>query len=45
MVLDFNSKLLSQTLESAIQYFEEEEEFEKCAHIFKFQKIIKESKR
>tara|TARA_Y100000385_G_C12961301_1_gene579872 strand:- start:66 stop:500 length:435 start_codon:yes stop_codon:yes gene_type:complete len=45
MVLDFNSKILNQTLESALQYFEEEEEFEKCAHIFKFQKILKESKR
>lgn len=45
IILDFNSKILSQTLESALQYFEEEEEFEKCAHIFKFQKILKESKR
>jgi hypothetical protein len=44
-VLDFDSKILLKTLESALTYFEELEEFEKCAHIFKFQKILKESKR
>lgn len=44
-VLDFNNKVLSKTLESALIYFENLEEYEKCAHIFKFQKILKESKR
>lgn len=44
-ILDFNPKLLSKTLESALVYFENLEEYEKCAHIFKFQKILKESKR
>ena len=44
-VLDFNPKLLNKTLESALIYFENSEEYEKCAHIFKFQQILKESKR
>jgi hypothetical protein len=44
-VLDFNNKILSEALESALLYFEEVEEYEKCAHIYKFQKILKESKR
>lgn len=44
-ILDFNPKLLLKTLESALQYFEDSEEYEKCAHIYKFQKILKESKR
>jgi hypothetical protein len=44
-VLDFDNKILTKTLESALIYFEELEEYEKCAHIHKFQKILKESKR
>lgn len=44
-VLDFDSKILTKTLESALIYFENLEEYEKCAHIYKFQKILKESKR
>ena len=44
-VLDFDNKILTKTLESALTYFEELEEYEKCAHIYKFQKILKESKR
>ena len=44
-VLDFDSKILTRTLEQSIIYFEELEEYEKCAHIHKFQKILKESKR
>lgn len=43
-ILDFNPKLLEKTLKSALQYFENSEEYEKCAHIFKFQKILKERK-
>lgn len=44
-VLDFDNKILTKTLESALIYFEELEEYKKCAHIYKFQKILKESKR
>lgn len=44
-ILDFNPKLLSSSLESALLYFEELEEYEKCAHLFKIKNILKESKR
>lgn len=44
-ILDFNPKLLYKTLEDALQYFQGLEEYEKCAHIFKVQTILKESKR
>lgn len=44
-ILDFNPKLLNKALESALLYFEGNEEYLKCAHIFKIQKILKESKR
>tara|TARA_R100001509_G_scaffold92119_2_gene53221 strand:- start:532 stop:999 length:468 start_codon:yes stop_codon:yes gene_type:complete len=44
-ILDFDYKMLNKTLESALQYFQELEEYEKCAHIFKFQKILKERKK
>lgn len=44
-ILDFNPKLLDKTLEQSLIYFEFSEEYEKCAHIFKIQKILKESKR
>lgn len=42
-VLNFNDKLLTKSLNSALKYFEELEEYEKCAHIFKFKEILKES--
>lgn len=44
-ILDFNPKLLEKTLNSALEYFENLEEYEKCAHIFKFHKILKESQK
>lgn len=44
-ILDFNPKLLNNSLESALMYFENREEYLKCAHIFKIQQILKESKR
>ena len=44
-ILDFNPKLLNKTLEDALQYFQGLEEYERCAHIFKIQTILKESKR
>jgi hypothetical protein len=42
-ILDFNPKLLSSSLDSALNYFESLEEYEKCACIFKIKKILKES--
>ena len=44
-ILDFNPKLLGKTLEHSLEYFEALEEYEKCAHIFKIQTILRESKR
>jgi len=43
-VLDFNPKILNKTLESALLYFQDSEEYRKCAHIFKIQQIIRERK-
>lgn len=44
-VLDFNHQILNNALESSLIYFQNREEYEKCAHIFKFQQILRESKR
>lgn len=44
-ILDFNPNTLNNALESALLYFEDKEEYLKCAHIFKIQQILKESKR
>jgi hypothetical protein len=44
-VLDFNPQILNSALESSLIYFQNREEYEKCAHIFKFQQILRESKR
>lgn len=44
-ILDFNPKMLNKALESALLYFENGEEYLKCAHIFKIQQILRESKR
>ena len=43
-ILDFNPKILNKTLESALLYFQDGEEYRKCAHIFKIQQIIRERK-
>lgn len=44
-ILDFNPKLLNTALENALIYFENSEEYLRCAHIFKIQQILRESKR
>lgn len=44
-ILDFNPKVLNKTLESALEYFQDLEEYEKCAHIFKIQKVLKEREK
>lgn len=43
-ILDFNPKTLNRALEMALVYFENGEEYLKCAHIFKIQQILKERK-
>ena len=40
-VLTFSKKLLSKAINSSLSYFESLEEYEKCAHIHKFQSILK----
>ena len=37
------SSTFIESLKAAILYFEKKEEYEKCAHLFKIQKIVKES--
>ena len=43
-ILDFNPKLLNNALESALMYFQDREEYLRCAHIFRIQQILRESK-
>lgn len=38
---EFNPELLHGTLEGIIKYFEESEDYIKCAHLFAIQQIIK----
>lgn len=44
-ILEFDFDLLDQTLESALMYFEGFEEYEKCAHIHKIQKLSQKRKK
>lgn len=41
-IINFDVKLFHGVLESAILYFQKIEEYEKCAHLFKIQQIVKE---
>ena len=41
-LIGFNPIVFNKALTSAIDYFQESEEYEKCAHIFKIQEIVKE---
>ena len=41
-IINFDTKLFYGVLESAILYFQRMEEYEKCAHLFKIQQIVKE---
>ena len=41
-LIGFNPIVFNKALTSAIVYFQDGEEYEKCAHIFKIQEIIKE---
>ena len=44
-LLDFNNDVLNNALENALIYFEGGEEYLKCAHIFRIQQVLRESKR
>lgn len=39
-LISFDNYLLLTSLKSAVRYFEEREEYEKCAHLFKIQKVL-----
>ena len=40
-IISFDKKLLNSTLKGAVQYFEDLEDYEKCAHLFGIQKLLK----
>lgn len=41
-MLNFNPKIFNKALQNALWYFESHEEYEKCAHLYKIQQIVKE---
>ena len=41
-IVNFESKVLLKVLSGSISFFETYEEYEKCAHLYKIQKAIKE---
>lgn len=41
-IINFEHKTLLKILSSSISFFEIYEEYEKCAHLYKIQKVIKE---
>tara|TARA_R110002167_G_scaffold115458_6_gene289844 strand:- start:876 stop:1301 length:426 start_codon:yes stop_codon:yes gene_type:complete len=41
-IINFDNKVFYNVLNDAISYFQEYEEYEKCAHLFKIQQIVKE---
>ena len=41
-IVNFEHKVLLKILSSSISFFEIYEEYEKCAHLYKIQKVIKE---
>ncbi len=42
-IVNFNPTTLNKTLDSSLKFFEQYEEYEKCAHIFKIKEILKDS--
>ena len=41
-IINFDPNTLLKVLNSSIRFFENYEEYEKCAHLLKIQKIVKE---
>ena len=41
-IINMEKKVFYTSLQSAIEYFQIEEEYEKCAHLFNIQKLVKE---
>ena len=40
-IINFDPKVFNESLESAIIYFQELEEYEKCAHLHNIQEVVK----
>ena len=40
-IISFDKKLLNSTLKGAVKYFEDLEDYKKCAHLFAIQKLLK----
>tara|TARA_Y100001972_G_scaffold69185_1_gene84344 strand:+ start:177 stop:602 length:426 start_codon:yes stop_codon:yes gene_type:complete len=40
-IINFDPKIFSKSLGSAVRYFESLEEYEKCAHIYNIQEVVK----
>ena len=40
-IINFDSKVFFTALESAVRFFEQYEEYEKCAHLYKIQEVVK----
>jgi len=41
-IINFNPLALNRTLDSSLKFFEQYEEYEKCAHIYKIKETLKE---
>jgi len=40
-IINFDNKIFSKTLGNAVQFFEQYEEYEKCAHLHKIREVVK----
>ena len=40
-IINFDPKVFYDSLDNAIKYFEEGEEYEKCAHLFNIQEVVR----
>ena len=41
-IINFNNKVFYKALDSAVTFFEQYEEYEKCAHLHKIKEVVKE---
>jgi hypothetical protein len=40
-IINFDNKVFYKALDSAIRFFEQYEEYEKCAHLYKIKEVVK----
>lgn len=41
-IINFDNKVFYKALDSAVTFFEQYEEYEKCAHLYKIKEVVKE---